>query len=60
MDPNTALTNLRNLVARIEHLLDADHDVEDSDLSELVDTFYGLDQWISKGGFLPRAWDVSR
>jgi hypothetical protein len=50
MDPDAAL-------ARIRHLADTNNceDARDCylDLAELVQ---GLDEWITKGGFLPKAW----
>lgn len=27
--------------------------------AELADAFQDLDEWLSKGGFLPRAWESS-
>lgn len=45
MDPNATLAAIREITGRDEHA--------DPELAELVDA---LDQWLSKGGFLPAAW----
>lgn len=50
MDPDAALAEIRELVDRIK-AADSRHTVQR--LAELVD---GLDQWLSRGGFLPAAW----
>jgi hypothetical protein len=48
MDPNETLRRLRELCAKNQDLVDP------SDLVELVEA---LDSWVSKGGFLPKAWE---
>jgi hypothetical protein len=54
MDPDQALKDLRDAFQIIDttHLfnetLDAYHTVRDSSQA--------LDEWLSKGGFLPKAW----
>lgn len=48
MDPNETLSAIRHTVMSPGNLADYDR------LCELVD---GLDQWLSKGGFLPAPWD---
>ena len=54
MDPNAALVRLRELMT----LLDTIDNKEDrlSAIAEVYDTFTGLDTWLSRGGFLPIAW----
>lgn len=47
MDPDEALK-------RIRALYDADHDSYTAE--ELIDLIQGLDEWLSRGGFLPKAW----
>jgi hypothetical protein len=49
MDPNAALATIRALIAgwKIDGEIDCDS------LAEHVD---GLDGWITRGGFLPSAW----
>jgi len=59
MDPNKALERMRELASRI---VDANPEWEENtrfvleDCTELAELFCGLDEWISKGGFLPQAW----
>lgn len=50
MDPNTTLEELREL-AREWFDSDNDHAAQASDL------FNALDGWLSRGGFLPKAWE---
>jgi hypothetical protein len=68
MDPNENLEQQRKRMALIIELIDKlpeeslgpqvdailDAALEWTDLAE------GLDQWLSKGGFLPRAWAAKR
>ncbi len=53
MDPNTNLQRQRQLCASL-----LDGDVGDTaDLAvELAELARALDEWISRGGFLPQAW----
>jgi hypothetical protein len=61
MDPDAALARLRELLdpAKVDAVL---NDINTQDghaehlLSEACDVFAGLDQWISKGGALPKEW----
>lgn len=52
MDPNEALKKIRELL-KIRRLSRE----ESAELQELVE---GLDEWITKGGFLPSSWSVPR
>jgi hypothetical protein len=52
MDPNEALRLIRQICRDVET---DDEKVENWD--ELVNLIEGLDQWISKGGFLPKDWE---
>lgn len=52
MDPNTALTDIRQLVKQYNS--DGDWHQLDADL--LVDRIEALDKWITNGGFLPDDW----
>lgn len=50
MDPNATLRRLRELCALDNcHLFAV----------EIADLFEALDEWISKGGFLPEDWKVA-
>jgi len=70
MDPNanlarqrTILAELRDMDARIERAeargegTDMLEEEQLSLLSELADLAEALDGWLSKGGFLPAAWE---
>lgn len=62
MDPDVALRLIRNLVADIQ--AERDPDEGDFDLAEsgkeLASAVSGLDEWLSRGGFPPRAWSTNR
>lgn len=49
MDPNANLAVVRRLAASI---LDGERDLADS----LAEHVQALDEWLSRGGFLPSAW----
>ena len=49
MDPDTALREIRTLLAQ-EHF----------DRERLCELVRGLDEWLTKGGTLPLAWDRDR
>lgn len=56
MDPNETLRRLRGLTERVHcGEVMSDDEIENvmEELAELVDA---LDEWITKGGFLPKAW----
>lgn len=52
MDPDATLRELRELAAR--SAFDADDAIRFAQLVE------ALDGWLSRGGFLPKAWAVPR
>lgn len=55
MDPDAALAKLRELLDGAT--VDAKSDDELWEIvHEAVDVFAGLDNWISKGGYLPKEW----
>ena len=63
MDPNAALKLLRELRYSIVQNLDSESPDEDELMekaSEMADAFEGLDQWLTKGGFLPHEWTHGR
>lgn len=49
MDPDVALKELRELT-------DKGMDLSDDEIERVVVLFQGLDNWISKDGFLPKEW----
>jgi hypothetical protein len=63
MDPNAALLRMRELAKcwedlRMRELAKCWGDTNDLKIGqEMVDVFEALDQWISRGGFLPRDWE---
>ena len=53
MDPNTALTDIRDLIA---HTYTADGPAAEDSCRRLYELVEALDGWLSNGGFLPDAW----
>lgn len=49
MDPNETLRRLRELAER-------ELNAPDPDNADWAEWFQALDEWISRGGFLPDAW----
>jgi hypothetical protein len=64
MDPDAALERLRELASEITGRTDGesyDYMEITADLgNELAETFENLDEWIKKGGFLPKEWKSER
>lgn len=56
MDPNTALEEMRKCAANIIRSVDAHGVPSDEDAERLAEHVQALDEWLSKGGFLPREW----
>ena len=59
MDPNATLESLRDCLIVHRTLPDGeDHDDLELDvLRDIADRAEALDDWLSKGGFLPAAWE---
>lgn len=53
MDPNAALKKIRDLVETMDGQPD---EMIVGMAEELAVLVQGLDEWLSKGGFLPKAW----
>lgn len=51
MDPDITLANIRRLT-KLTH----ERDLEPSEADDLAELIEALDDWIARGGFLPRAW----
>lgn len=64
MDPDANLEEQRSLAESILEALDVDEDAGDEvdiesvrhDAERLAELVQALDQWISRGGFLPKDW----
>jgi hypothetical protein len=64
MDPNEALKRLREIMPRLREWAEREEwpvdptslTNHDADLLEVVETFEGLDNWVSRDGFLPDDW----
>ena len=54
MDPNEALAIIRAAAERYRD----DLSTEVEDLAPALEAFEALDEWLSKGGFLPGAWAI--
>lgn len=50
MDPNATLAELRSLCLRETAAGDGSY------AADIVEHFEALDEWLSKGGYLPAAW----
>lgn len=61
MDPDVTLGMIRRLVEKVAVM--ADKDAPASNIAEagidLAEYVGAMDEWLSKGGFLPKEWDHS-
>jgi hypothetical protein len=58
VDPDEALKNAREAVQK---LIKYDYELTGSpDTTKLVESFQALDEWMSRGGFLPQDWAKGR
>lgn len=53
MDPDENLKEQRRIAKSV---LDCEGDCDSGDLVRLCELVQALDEWISKGGFLPKRW----
>lgn len=53
MDPTAAVREIREIVTGWENCPGR---ATEREVDRLVDLWQGLDQWMSKGGFLPEQW----
>jgi hypothetical protein len=56
LDPNANLEELRSLTASLLEQIDNEEPIDQDDAARVLELFEALDGWISRGGFLPRAW----
>ena len=56
MDPNATLAELRGAASRIVDELDHERQPDLDDVQRIAEAFQDLDEWLSKGGFLPADW----
>lgn len=56
VDPNEALKQIRTLIARLK---DARVEPDYRDAAQLANRVEALDQWLSRGGYLPREWGAA-
>ena len=57
MDPNAALENMRSAIKAYDAAVNAENGDAEADAAwELSEAARALDEWLSKGGFLPTAW----
>lgn len=54
MDPDANLAEQRRIIARM--LADGSESIDTGDAVRLAELAQALDEWIAKGGFLPKAW----
>lgn len=55
MDPDAALNAIRQIIAATDH-----RTLDDNEIEALTNLFFGLDEWLSMGGFLPLDWTPHR
>lgn len=62
MDINSALEDVREAMARARRYMDAETgaavfcEVPNHTVGDLLEAFADMDEWLSKGGFLPTDW----
>jgi hypothetical protein len=57
VDPDETLKEIRRLSAIVRDRCDRGEDPDvDGSAAELAEAVQNLDEWLSKGGFLPAAW----
>lgn len=55
MDPNAALADLRSALTDWQHTENGTEAEADA-VDVIVDRFRNLDEWLTRGGFLPADW----
>jgi len=57
MDPNANLKEIRSLAKSVYAQWEAGLDINQGNAAELVSLVQDLDEWITRGGFLPQDWE---
>jgi hypothetical protein len=61
MDPNQALTDAREAAKVADEAAEGDsNDAEIDALRDALESYRALDEWLTRGGFLPTDWRDSR
>jgi hypothetical protein len=60
MDPNATLDALRDAMEAMRSMLDDGYAPDKDDACEAFLKFEALDEWLTKGGFLPTDWQRNR
>jgi hypothetical protein len=63
MDPTQCLKEIREMVAELLKRDNSDPrqlDASISDMEDLVPAIAALDQWLTRGGFLPKQWEYKK
>lgn len=60
MDPNQTLSDIRELVIRIQDAEDSGADQVEHVAMALAEKVNALDTWMSNGGFMPGLWEENR
>lgn len=58
MDPNAAHSVIRAQITRLRDQEGDELGYSNLDTGWLIDAVEALDEWLSKGGFLPEAWQT--
>jgi hypothetical protein len=56
MDPNETLKAIRDGIVNLRDLMDQGYAPYPEDVQRLLSQAEALDEWLSKGGFLPKEW----
>lgn len=59
MDPSAALNIIRERMADVLASETDDGFTDGDAIATLVEYLQGLDEWLSRGGFLPRDWTTA-
>lgn len=56
MDPDVTLDALRALMRKLSGDAACGVEIDPTDVADAWDLFSALDEWLSRGGFLPAEW----